>query len=391
MDFNLTEAQLSWQKEVRAFLKENVTPQLLDEFREHEDKEIGPLEIVFKKKCAERSWNKINWPVEEGGLNLSEMEKFILNEEFLYALAPQINDTASSIVAPSLFKFGTKENKKKFLPPILNSDMSFALGYSEPEAGTDLASLKTKAVLDGDEWVINGQKTWNTFGHRVTHQWLAARTGDENSRHKGISMFIVPNDAPGLTMTRQYTWGDHTTNEVFFDNVRVPKDNLIGELNGGWRILTSALDFERVMMGEVAVPRRAYDDTVKYAANTELDGEILIDRPDVIAKLAELEIDLEIGQLFGYQAASKLDEGVDLSADASMMKVYATELYTKVSDIGMQIMEAYGQLNWQNEDAPAGGTVEHLYRLAPFHRFGGGTNEVQRNIVAQRGLGLPRK
>ncbi|MFP5110213.1 acyl-CoA dehydrogenase family protein [Neobacillus sp. C211] len=390
MDFKLTEAQLGWQKEVRAFLKEHVTPQLLDELREHEDKEMGTLEISFKKKCADRRWNKINWPVEEGGLNLTEMEKFILNEEFLYALAPQINDTASSIVAPSLFKFGTKENKERFLPPILNNEMSFALGYSEPEAGTDLASLKTKAVLEGDEWVINGQKTWNTFGHRVTHQWLAARTGDENSRHKGISMFIVPNDAHGLTMTRQYTWGDHTTNEVFFDNVRVPKDHLIGEVNGGWRILTSALDFERVMMGEVAVPRRAYDDTVAFAATTELDGELLIDRPNVISKLAELEIDLEIGQLFGYQAASKLDEGVDLSADASMMKVYATELYTKVSDIGTQIMEAYGQLTWRNEEAPAGGTVEHLYRLAPFHRFGGGTNEVQRNIVAQRGLGLPR-
>ncbi|MFD0825964.1 acyl-CoA dehydrogenase family protein [Neobacillus sp. M.A.Huq-85] len=391
MDFNLTEAQFEWQKEVRTFLKEHVTPELLEEFREHEDQEMGPLEIAFKKKCADRRWNKINWPIEEGGLNLTEMEKFILNEEFLYALAPQINDTASSIVAPSLFKFGTKENKERFLPPILNGEMSFALGYSEPEAGTDLASLKTKAVLDGDEWVITGQKTWNTFGHRVTHQWLAARTGDENSRHKGISMFIVPNDAPGLTMTSQYTWGDHTTNEVFFDQVRVPKDHLIGEINGGWKILTSALDFERVMMGEVAVPRRAYDDTVKFAATTELDGELIMDRPDVISKLAELEIDLEIGQLFGYQAASKLDEGVDLSADASMMKVYATELYTKVSDLGTQMMEAYGQLNWQNEAAPAGGTVEHIYRLAPFHRFGGGTNEVQRNIVAQRGLGLPRK
>lgn len=391
MDFNLTEAQLEWQKEVRTFLNEHVTPQLLEELREHEDKKMGPKEIEFKKMCADRKWNKINWPVEEGGLNLSEMEKFILNEEFLYALAPQVNDTASSIVAPSLFKFGTEENKELFLPPILNSEMSFALGYSEPEAGTDLASLKTKAVLDGDEWVINGQKTWNTFGHRVTHQWLAARTGDESSRHKGISMFIVPNDTPGLTMTRQDTWGDHTTNEVFLENVRIPQNYLIGELNGGWRVLTSALDFERVMMGEVAVPRRAYDDTVTFAAQTELDGELLIDRPDVIAKLAELEIELEIGQLFGYQAATKLDEGVDLSEDASMMKVYATELYTKVSDIGTQIMEGHGQLNWRNTDAPAGGTVEHLYRLAPFHRFGGGTNEVQRNIVAQRGLGLPRK
>lgn len=391
MNFNLTAEQFKWQQEVRDFLRKRVTPELQQELRVHEDREMGPLEIAFKKECAKRGWNKLNWPIEEGGLNLTEMEKFILNEEFLYAGAPMINDTASSIVAPSLFKFGTDENKELFLGPILNGEMTFALGYSEPEAGTDLASLKTKAVLENDEWVITGQKTWNTYGHRTTHQWLAVRTGEENSRHKGISVFIVPNDAPGLTMTKQYTWGDHTTNEVFLDQVRVPKAYLIGEENEGWKILTTALDFERIMMGEVAVPRRAYDEALKFAANTVLDGERLIDRADVLDKLVDLNIQIEIGQLFGYQAASKLDEQQDLSADASMMKVFATELYTQSANTATEIMELYGQLNWQDEEAPVGGFAEQLYRLAPFHRFGGGTNEVQRNIVAQRGLGLPRK
>lgn len=391
MNFNLSEQQKQWQAEVRMFLAENVTPELQEELRIHEDKEMGPLEIAFKKKCAKRGWNKLNWPIEEGGLNLTEMEKFILNEEFLYAGAPMANDTASSIVAPSLFRFGTEKNKELFLSPILQGQMTFALGYSEPEAGTDLASLTTTAVRDGDEWVLNGQKTWNTYGHRTTHQWLAARTGDETSRHRGISLFIVPNDAEGLSMTRQYTWGDHTTNEVFMENVRVPKDYLIGEVNEGWKILTYALDFERVMMGEVAVPRRAYDDSLQFVASTLLDGECILDRADVMEKIIDLEIELEIGQLFGYQAASKLDEGADLSADASMMKVFATELYTKAANLGTTIMETYGILNWRDSEAPFGGSLEQLYRLAPFHRFGGGTNEVQRNIVAQRGLCLPRK
>lgn len=391
MLFQLTSEQLKWKQEVCAFLDELITPEFLQELREHEDKDLGPLERNYRKEIAKRGWNRINWTKEQGGLELTEMEKLILNEEFLYAGAPLANGVASSIVAPAIFRFGTDENKEDWLPRIKNNEVEFGLGYSEPNAGTDLASLTTKAILDGDEWVINGQKTWNTFGHRVSHQWLAVRTDSNLPKHKGISMFIVPNDAPGVTMVAQRTWGEHTTNEVFFDNVRVPKRNLIGQLNQGWTILTNALDHERVMMGETAVPRRAYHDIVQYCQNTVIDGELLFNKPEVRTRLAELEMDLEIGLLFCYRGASMLDAGHDISAEASMMKVFGTELYTKVADYGLQIFEMYGQLNRDDAMAPVRGTVEHLYRLAPFHRFGGGTNEVQRNIVAQRGLGLPRK
>jgi alkylation response protein AidB-like acyl-CoA dehydrogenase len=391
MKFQLTEKQIQWQKEIREFLTEVITPELLQEAEEHEDKQPGPLEKEYKRKIYEKGWATINWPKEMGGLGLTAMEKFIFNEEFAYANAPHPFGAAFSIVAPAIFRFGTEENKKEWLPKIMSGEVDFALGYSEPNSGTDLASLQTTAVLDGDEWVINGQKTWNTFGHRVSHQWTAVRTDPTARKHKGISMIIIPNDAPGVTRVKQVTWGNHTTNEVFFENVRVPKSNLIGEVNNGWRILTSALDNERVTMGSSANIRRVYDDLVKFCKHTVIDGELLIHRPDVKSKLAELEVELEIAKLFGYRGASLLDSGREISAEASMMKIFATELYTKIADYGMQIVDMYGQLNKQDEAAPLEGRLEHLYRLAPFHRFGGGTNEVQRNIIAQRGLGLPRK
>jgi alkylation response protein AidB-like acyl-CoA dehydrogenase len=391
MKFQLTKEQLEWQQEIRGFLHEVVTPELLQEAEDHEDKELGPLEREYRRKLIEIGWTAINWPKEMGGLGLTNMEKFIFKEEFAYMNAPHPSGAAFSIVAPAIFMFGTEENKKEWLPKIMAGEADFALGYSEPNAGTDLAGLTTTAVLDGDEWVINGQKTWNTVGHRVTHQWTAVRTDPTLPKHKGISVIIIPNNAPGVTLVKQRTWGNHTTNDVFFENVRVPKRNLIGEVNQGWRILTGALDSERVVMGGSAELRRVYDDLVKFCKHTVIDGELLINRPDIKNKLAELHVELEIAKLFGYRGASLLDSGREISSEASMMKVFATELYTKVADYGMQIVNMYGQLNKEDEAAPLTGGLEHLYRLAPFHRFGGGTNEVQRNIIAQRGLGLPRK
>jgi len=390
LHFKLTSEQLKWQKEVRDFLKEVVTPELLKEVEEHEDKEPGPLEKEYKRKIAEKGWMGISWPKEYGGLEKSAVEQFIFIEELRYAGAPHPFGAGVSIVAPAIFKFGTEENKRDWIPPIIRGEIDFALGYSEPNAGTDLASLQTRAVLDGDEWVINGQKIWNTFGHRVSHQWAAVRTDPQAPKHKGISIIIIPNNAPGVTLVKQKTWGNHTTNEVFFENVRVPKNHLIGEVNQGWKILVSALDSERIAMGSSAQIRRVFDDLVKYCRHTVIDGELLIRKPEVRMRLAELYVDLEVALLFGYRGANLIDVGRDASAEASMMKVFATELMTKVADYGMQITEMYGQLNKNDEFAPLQGRLEHLYRLAPFHRFGGGTNEIQRNIIAQRGLGLPR-
>jgi len=190
MNFNLTRAQLDWQQEVRDFLKEVVTPDLRIEVEEHEDQQPGPLEKEYKRKVANKGWAGISWPKEYGGLNKTAMERFIFNEELMYANAPRPFGVGVGIVAPTLFKFGTEENLEEWLSPIMEGKIDFALGYSEPNAGTDLASLKTTAVLDGDDWIINGQKTWNTYGHRVTHQWAAARTDPEARKHQGLSVLL---------------------------------------------------------------------------------------------------------------------------------------------------------------------------------------------------------
>lgn len=391
LEFHLTKEQLAWKQEVRNFLKEVITPELLAEVERNKRGKDGPLERNYRKQISEKGWYSMHWPKEYGGLEMSAMDYLIFNEEVAYMGAPFISNIGPSIVAPSLFKFGSEENKRKWLPPIKNNEFDFALGYSEPNSGTDLASLQTSAVLDGEEWVINGQKVWNSFGHRSTHQWLAVRTDPSAPKHRGISMMIVPMDAPGVTIVEQKTWGGHRTNEIFFDNVRVPKDNLIGEVNRGWLILTTALDHERVVMGSSGRTQRNFEDLVKFCKHTVIDGELLINKPEIRMKLAELKVELEVARLFGYRAASMIDLGKDISSEASMMKVFATELRTKVSDYGMQILGLYGQLNKDDDLAPLQGELEQQYRLAPFHRFGGGTNEVQRNIVAQRGLGLPRR
>jgi alkylation response protein AidB-like acyl-CoA dehydrogenase len=391
MQFTLTDQQKKWQLEVEEFINEQLSPELLAEVEQNEDKMVGSLEKAYRHSFVEKGWVALNWPKEFGGIGLTAVEKFIFNEAIEYAGAPRPFGVGVQIVAPSIFRFGTEQNKKDWLPKIMESSIEFALGYSEPNAGSDLANLSTRCEIDGDELVINGQKTWNTFGHRVSHQWTAVRTDFEVPKHKGISVVIIPNDAPGVTLVKQKTWGNHTTNEVFFDNVRIPITNLVGQLNEGWRIITSALDNERVSMGSSARIRRIYEQLVQYCQETVVDGQLLIQQQDIQEKLADLYTELEVARLFGFRGAILMDSGKEISTEASMMKVFATELMTKVADIGLEIVAMNGQLNKTDRYSALTGQLEHLYRLAPFHRFGGGTNEVQKNIIAQRGLKLPRK
>ena len=393
MDFRLSPEQEKWRDEVRDFLRESMTDELRQELGGGElslSVNQGPATMAFRDKVVSKGWFGLNWPKEYGGLEKTAMEQLIMMEEFDRVGAPNLSLTLTSL-GPTIIRFGTDENKRTWLPRIISGDVELALGYSEPDSGTDLASLQTRAVLDGDEWVINGQKIWNSGGHICTHEWLAVRTDPDAPKHKGISVIIVPIDSPGIEVHPLWTWGDVRTNQTFFTDVRVPKENLIGEMNRGWYYIAAALDFERVAIGSFhGAMLKAFDSLVSYCKQTSIDGEMLVNRPEIRSKLAAMARDLELAQLFGYRTAAMIDAGLVPNREASQQKVFTTELQTKFADLGTALEGLLGQLDRSDPHAPIAGVMEHLYRKAPFLRFGGGTNEIQRNIIAQRGLGLPR-
>lgn len=389
MRFEFTAEELAWRDEVRDFIKDNMTPELEQEVLESDGVAKGPLAKKFLEKVAEKGWIGVGWPKEYGGMGYGMVKQFIFLEEMQYALAPRIGMTLTSL-APTIMRFGSEEMKKEWIPRIVRGEVELALGYSEPEAGTDLANLKTRAVLDGDEYVINGHKLWNSEAHVATHEFLACRTDPQAPKHKGISIILVPIDHPGVTVRPIDTWGDVRTNEVFFDNVRVPRKNLLGEPNKGWSYAMNALALERFDIASVAIQRRLLDELVKYLKETVLDGRVLARDTVIRHRVAGLFVELEVGKMLFYLAAWKIDQGEVPVKEAAMGKIFSSELRAKVCDVGMQVMSLYGQLRTGSRRVPVLGLIERYYRIAPFYRFGGGTNEILRDIIAQRGLGLPR-
>ena len=390
MRYEFSPEQLAWRDDVRRFLRKTVTPALVAEMRVAGNEGDGPLARAFHKKMFEKGWWGIGWPKEFGGLGKSALEQFIYVEEMEAAGAPAMRLTITS-VAPTILRAGTEEQKAKWLPPILRGDLEFAVAYSESEAGTDLAALKTRAVLDGDEWVISGQKMWNTGAHTATHNWVAVRTEPEAPKHKGISMMIVPMDRPGITVQPLWTWSGIRTNAVFFDDVRVPRDNLIGERGMGFYYAMMALDFERIMIGSVGLLRRFLGELKAFVRRTRRDGRPLGAVPWVRRALADLEMRVEVGRQIGLLNAWLIDQGEVPTKEGSIAKVYVTELNAHLASVGMEILGLAGQLAPDDPTAPLHGRLQWLYTTAPMQRFGGGTNEIQRIIIAQRGLGLPRK
>ena len=289
VDFELDDAQRAWVAEVRQFLAENVTPALKAEMAEHGLEYQGGELTAFRRKIGEKGWFGLNWPTEYGGLGLTAMHQHLLMTEFEYAGVPGPDLTVTSI-APMIMRHGTEQNKKEFLPGIARGEIVFALGYSEPNAGTDLASLRTRAVRDGDEWVINGSKIWNSGAQRSTHEWLCVRTDPDAPRHRGISVIAVPVDSPGIDIRPLYAWSGYRTNETFFNDVRVPLTNLIGEVNAGWTYITGALDLERGALTNAGDLRRALDDLIAVAGDPG---------PVFRRRLAQAEADVEVAQADG--------------------------------------------------------------------------------------------
>jgi len=378
----------TFREEVRAFIASIKTPELRAELDDApEARRIGPALKKVRDAVAARGWVKMCWPVEYGGEGKSPWYQYVLAEEFTLAGVPYGRGTAT-MIGPAIERFGTDEQKAKYLPGIWSGEITLALGYSEPNAGTDLAALETSAVRDGDDWVINGQKLWTSGAHVDTHVWLAVRTDPDAPKHRGVSMFIVPFDSPGITVRPIWTMGGVRTNETFYEDVRVPGDALIGEPGRGWYILANALDFERVAIGDGTALIPAFGRLVNYIRD---------ERPTLFAekatrmRLAELELDISVMRALTLTNASIVARGGTPTMEASMAKVWTTELRYRVGSAAIDLMGRDGTVARESgDDSPMSGEMDRLYRTSPFLRFGGGTNEVQRDIIARRGLGLQR-
>lgn len=386
MDFGFTEQEEAGRQEIREFLRQ----------------ELGtartwttPGEAIskdFTRKLAEKGWLGVGWPTEYGGLGRPYTEQLIYSEETMYYGAPSGSHIlAQNMVGPTLIRVGSEEQKREYLPRILRGEITFCLGYTEPNAGSDLANCQTTAVPEGDDFIINGQKMFTSFAGQADYAWMTVRT-DPNApkKHRGISMFIVDMKTPGITVRPLETMWDYSLYEVFFENVRVPKNAVVGELNQGWHYLTVALDHERVFMGGVvAQHRRFFGELVEYAKNTYRNGKPLSKDPIVRQRLAQLATDLEIGRLFAYRVAWILGKGVIPFAEASMTKIFTSELEQRLANTAMQILGLYGPLG-RGSRAPFDGYAGWEYKFSLMQAVGGGSNEIERILIAIAGLGLPR-
>ena len=393
MNFEWTDEQRALQQRIRDFLSEYLAEELTATLHEGEamGEEVWDDNVRrFDRGMVEQGWQAPDLPEEYGGKKLSAMERFLLISEIDYANAPRFMRATAISVLPTLARMGTAGNKEMWIDKMVSGEVVVAIGYSEPDAGTDLASLRTRAVLDGDEWVINGQKAWHSRGHLATHSWLLARTGEQEARHKALSMFMVPLDAPGVEIQRVESWGDHVFTDAFFSDVRIPNSHLIGEVNKGWSIVMAAVGGERTFLGLAYSLRAILDDLIDFCKQTRFDGEVLASRPEVRQGLAQMEVQVELAHLMGIDIASRTDAGDSPDSEALGHKIYTSELRSRLADFAMQTLGLPGLLDRFDPEAPLHGGTELLYRRSPIFRIGVGANEVLRDVVAQRGLGLPR-
>ena len=376
MRFSFTSEQNAFRQDLRDFLAAELEG----------ERPLDSFDQAFSKKLAKKGWIGLAWPKEYGGHGLGAIEQMIYTEEMILHEAPRgFHFTAERQVGPSLIRHGTEEQKRQWLTDIMQADVSFALGLSEPEAGSDLAAVKTRAVRDGDDYVVNGQKIWTSGAHQADHIWLVVRTDPDAPKHRGISCLMADLKAPGVTVRplHDMTYGHHF-NEVFFEDVRVPVDRRVGEENMGWYILAEHLDFERSGIERLVdlerLFRRVMDEGRRRAKEGTLD-------PAVRSKLAELCIEVEVGRLMCYRVAWLQSVGRVPNYEASMAKVYGTEWSQRMTAAAMNLLGMDGAAM---KEGTIGDSVRHGYLNAVSRTIAGGTSEIQRNIMATRGLGLPR-
>jgi len=388
MYIGFTPEQRALRDELRAYYDRLLTPEIQEELARSEG--VGPVARAIVKQMAADGWLGIGWPTEYGGQGRGPIDQFIFFDESMRAGAPVPMLTVNS-VAPTIMQYGSDEQKAFYLPRILAGEIHFAIGYTEPEAGTDLAALKTTAVRDGDEWVINGQKIWTSLATDADYIWLAVRTNPEAKKHKGISIIIVPTDTPGFKVTPIENMGGLNTNLTFYDDVRVPTSNLVGGENEGWNLITNQLNHERVTLCSSGIVERQLEDVTRWAKQTMLaDGRRVIDQPWVQQNLARVHARLEFLRLLNFKVAWSAEQGMPLDpAAASSVKVFGTEFYLEAFRLLMEVVGPASSLRPDSPDAVLRGRLGALLRSMHILTFGGGTNELQRDLIAMFGLHLP--
>ncbi|TQF75096.1 acyl-CoA dehydrogenase [Rhodococcus spelaei] len=384
MLIDLTPEQKKLQAELREYFAGLISP---DEAEAMLTDRHGPEyhEVIRRMGCD--GWLGVGWPKEFGGKGFGEIEQQIFTNEAVRADVPLPSVTLQT-VGPTLQVYGTEEQKQKFLPSILAGEVHFAIGYTEPEAGTDLASLRTTAVRDGDDYIVNGQKYFTTGGHAADYIWLAVRTGTTEDRHRGISILIVDTKDPGFSSTPVITAdGAHHVNATYYENVRVPASMMVGEENKGWRLITTQLNHERVMLGPCGRVGGLYDHVSEWATRPGPDGNPLLTQPDVQRALGEIRAIYRLNELLNWQVASQTG-ALDM-ADASATKVFSTEQIQRMGRLAEEVVGRWGD--------PADPETGHLLKWLDAQTkrnlvitFGGGVNEVMRDLISTAGLGLPK-
>ncbi|MCL4243337.1 MAG: acyl-CoA dehydrogenase family protein [Dehalococcoidia bacterium] len=389
MDFRDTPEQATWRNEVRTFL-ETEKPKI--------DPEANPMEAMrrgggfmkeWREKLSKKGWVAPAWPKEYGGASLSVMEQFIMNEEFAEARAMNVGGMGTSMIGPTIIIHGNEEQKKEHLGAILRGEVQWCQGYSEPGSGSDLASLQTRAVRDGDDFVINGQKIWTSGAHNADWMFMLARTDPDAPKHRGITYFLMDMKSPGVTVRPLINMANgHMFNEVFFEDVRVPARNVLGEVNRGWYIGTTTLDFERSSIGNAVGQRQTLEYYMKFWKESRGSAATASASAKARDEFADRWIEAATAKMLSYRVITIQAEGRVPNHEASIAKLFNTELSQRIARSAMKMIGTSAQL--MGPEAPMKGRAPASYVQTVSSTIAGGTSEVQRNIVATRGLGLPR-
>ena len=390
MEFKFTAEDEEFRRELRAFMKAEL-PETWEGGGRYPEDDDWDLNRDVRQKMAEKGWLTMHWPEEYGGQKASPVKSAIFNEELTYMRAPGRDIFGVRMLGPTLMIHGSEEQKRTQLPPVARGEVQWCQGYSEPESGSDLASLSTRAVRDGDDLVINGAKVWTTLAHRADWIMLLTRTDPDAPKHRGISFVLVDMKSPGVSVRPIINMADgHEFNQVTFDNVRVPRANVVGEEDRGWYVAVTLLDFERSGIDYSASARRLLDDTREFATETKRNGQPLMEIPWVRNLMADRYIDCEVARLMAYNVAYMQSQDIIPTKEASMSKVFGSETVQRVAEASLDILGMYGTLGREEKWAPLKGRVQEHWMNAFAGTIAAGTSEVQRNIIAGRGLGLPR-